>query len=387
MADRRLCLTGTPVQNKLDDVYALIKFLKLDPFHDKNVWTEFIGAPCKFGQALGIARLQSIMKCITLRRTKESRTPDGKKILSLPPRQDQLRFLKFDEREQKIYDQFFTESKAEFTDLSEKNEIMKNYVGILQKILRLRQICDHYELVEGKGNGVVGQDPSASYEDVVEAICRDGFTPARASAIFLILRESSTTQCVECAGELTPPIEPASECQASDAPAPAKRGRKPKAAAASTSTANSRGPTRACSPAIPRVILTKCLHLFCLECFRNSIYPDWPAAPANNQRCCSVCQTGLCPSDAIEIKPECIVLEQQRKRPQKKERRQKGSAPQDYYASTKIRELINDLMPFSRSNPHSANYDADIQFIDEQGAPDDIVKTVVFSQWTSMLDK
>ncbi len=30
---------------------------------------------------------------------------------------------------------------------------MKNYVGILQKILRLRQICDHFELVDGKEPG------------------------------------------------------------------------------------------------------------------------------------------------------------------------------------------------------------------------------------------
>lgn len=62
MADRRLCLTGTPVQNKLDDVFALIKFLRLEPFDDKNIWTEFIGTPVKYGQPLGVARLQTIMK-------------------------------------------------------------------------------------------------------------------------------------------------------------------------------------------------------------------------------------------------------------------------------------------------------------------------------------
>src|ERR1700712_2906927 len=110
MADRRLCLTGTPVQNKLDDVYALIKFLRLEPFDDKNIWTEFIGTPVKYGQAIGVARLQTIMKCMTLRRTKESETADGKKILSLPPRRDELRYLKFDTQEKDIYDRFFNES-------------------------------------------------------------------------------------------------------------------------------------------------------------------------------------------------------------------------------------------------------------------------------------
>ncbi|KAF6766578.1 SNF2 family N-terminal domain-containing protein [Ephemerocybe angulata] len=386
IADRRLCLTGTPVQNKLDDVFALIKFLRLAPFNDKNVWTEYIGSPCKFGQALGIARLQSIMKCITLRRTKESRTPDGKKILSLPPRRDELRYLKFDEHEQGIYDQFFTESKAEFTDLSKKNEIMKNYVGILQKILRLRQICDHFELVQGKTGAGSGPDALGTYEDIVSAIMKDGFTPARASAVFAILKEASTTQCVECCGELCPAVDPTSDCADTDTPAgPSKRGRKPKAAPSNTA---SRGPTRASSPAGPRAVLTKCQHLFCLECFRNSVYPNWPMAAADAGRCCSVCQTGLTPTDAIEVKPtDCP---EQKKRPQKREKRQKGSAPDNYCASTKIKYLIADLLPFSRMNPYSANYDAEIQFLDGQGqhnSDDAIVKTVVFSQWTSMLDK
>ncbi len=102
MADRRLCLTGTPVQNKLDDVFALIKFLRLHPLDDKAVWTEYIGTPVKFGQSMGIARLQTLMKTITLRRTKESKTLDGKRILSLPPRRDELRLLKFDARSKRF---------------------------------------------------------------------------------------------------------------------------------------------------------------------------------------------------------------------------------------------------------------------------------------------
>lgn len=371
MADRRLCLTGTPVQNKLDDVFALIKFLRLSPFNDKNVWTEFIGSPCKFGQALGIARLQSIMKCITLRRTKESTTPDGKRILSLPPRNDRLLFLKFEEHEQKIYDQFFSESKAEFNDLSNKNEIMKNYVGILQKILRLRQICDHYELVGGKG--VPGQECPGSYEDIVAAIQKEGFTAARATAIFGILKEAATTQCVECCGELCVAVEATADCTDAETPAPAKRGRKPKAPSANAS----RGPTRACSPAVPRPILTKCQHLFCLECFRSAIHPNWPLVAPDVMRSCSVCQAGLSPADAIEIKADCA---EQKKRTQKREKRQKGSAdPITCVASTKIKALINDLIPFSRMNPHSANHDSEIQFLDGDGkrSDDEIVKTVV----------
>jgi hypothetical protein len=379
MADRRLCLTGTPVQNKLDDVFALIKFLRLDPFDDKNVWTEFIGTPVKYGQALGVARLQTIMKCITLRRTKESKTQNGQRILALPPRRDELRYLKFDEQEQGIYDQFFNESKAEFDELSDKNEVMKNYVGILQKILRLRQICDHFELVQGKGFGVDGQcqDLTASYEDIVAAIAKEGINATRASAIFALLRESATTQCVECGAELYYANDSA-QADGSlvdpDGPSAPKRGRKSK-------NSTSRGPTRANSPYTPHPVLTRCQHLFCIECYRNCICPGWPNVSSDVRRSCSACQTCLCPADAVEVKPDTPV---DKKKPHKREKRQKGMSLENFHPSTKVKALLGDLVQFSRANPCSGNYDPgsiEVQMVDDQGntLDDGIVKTVVLS--------
>ena len=403
MADRRLCLTGTPVQNKLDDVFALIKFLRLHPFDDKNVWTEFIGSPVKFGQPLGVARLQTIMKCITLRRTKETKTVDGKRILALPPRHDQLRYLKFDPQEQAIYDKFFNESKAEFNDLSNKNEVMKNYVGILQKILRLRQICDHFELVAGKGLGQEGySSDTMSYEDILASIATEGFNLARATAIFAILRESATTQCVECGGELCVSSDLTQvEGADNDGPGPSsnKRGRR-------TKGTTSRGSTRASSPNTPRPVLTRCQHLFCLECYRHSICPGWPNVSPDIRRSCSACQTGLSPADAIEVKSDSSPDQLQKKKVQKREKRQKGASLENFHPSTKVKALLGDLVQFSRTNPESANYDPEAHVLDEGGNQMDqgIVKTVVLyvvsrflnsvdlihvpsSQWTSMLDK
>lgn len=377
MADRRLCLTGTPVQNKLDDVFALIKFLRLEPFDDKNIWTEFIGSPVKFAQPLGIARLQTIMKCITLRRTKETKTLDGNKILALPPRKDELRFLSFDREEQAIYDRFFKESKDEFNEMSDKNEVMKNYVGILQKILRLRQICDHFELVQGKGLSAAGQsqDSTASYEDIVADIHREGLNASRAAAIFAILRESATTQCVECGGELCMALEPSQSDGADfDGPSAPKRSKKGKGSA-------SRGSTRASSPTTPRPILTRCQHLFCLECYRNSICPGWPNVNPDTRRSCSACQTGLTPSDAFEITPESPFDAAPKKKPQKREKRQKGGSLANFHPSTKVKALLSDLVLSSRVNPYSSNYDpssVEIQEVDETGKVDDgVVKTVV----------
>ncbi|KIJ46404.1 hypothetical protein M422DRAFT_66754 [Sphaerobolus stellatus SS14] len=404
IADRRLCLTGTPVQNKLDDVYALIKFLRLEPFDDKSVWTEYIGGPVKFGQTLGVARLGTIMKCITLRRTKETKAPDGTKILHLPPRRDELRLLKFDEKERKIYDSYFDESKAEFNQMSENNEVMKNYVGILQKILRLRQICDHYELVRGKG--VLSEEnetETVNYEELVAEITREGINQQRGMAIFALLRESGTAQCVECAVELAPPVgddvkEEGIDDDMGSSAAAAKR-RKGKAAAGP-----SRGPTRQSSPSTPPAVLTRCQHLFCIECFRHTVCPGWPNVPGDLRRACSTCQAGLSPYDAVEVITDSLAAsslgsgagnEVAKKKNGREKREKKGRnalMAQNLYFSTKIKALMTDLVESSKQNPNSRNYDPDsveVQMVDSEGnsTGDGIVKTVVFSQWTSMLDK
>lgn len=370
MADRRLCLTGTPVQNKLDDVFALIKFLRLNPFDDKSVWTEYVGSPVKFGQALGIARLQTIMKCITLRRTKDAKAADGSMILALPPRREELRLLKFEPQEQEIYDKFFKESKEEFANLSQKNEVMKNYVGILQKILRLRQICDHFELVDGKEIRPRGENGecSGSFEDINVAI---EFDYSRAAAVFAILCESATAQCVECGSELGVTLDLSNDTCESETPQSLKRGRKSR-------TSTSRTSTRPNSPDTPRPVMTRCQHLFCLVCYRNSVCPGWPNVTPEVKRSCSACQTALSPTDAFEISHEALEY-CQKKKERRRERRPKGQCLEKFVPSTKIKSLLQDLVQFSSMNPHSTNYDAELEMTDSSGVKiePDTVKTVV----------
>ncbi|KAH7106756.1 SNF2 family N-terminal domain-containing protein [Auriculariales sp. MPI-PUGE-AT-0066] len=396
IADRRICLTGTPVQNKLDDVFALVKFMRVRPFDEKSQWQEYIGNPVKYGQQLGVARLQALMRCITLRRTKDSKTPDGKPILSLPPRRDELRYLQFDEQEMAIYNSFFDESKAEFAQLTRTNQVMKNYVGILQKILRLRQICDHYQLVEERQTKDF-VDTADGVEKILDSI-EDNFTMCQAAIVFGLFRESGTTQCSECGVELAssggdyerdvPDVDP--QCIASTA---AKRGRKPKNPPPSTRASSPTGPPS------PRPVITRCRHLFCVPCFKHhTAYAEWPEPPPAGippEFGCTTCQCILTlPGDAIEVSPDAtMAYPGVKKKADKKAKRQKGQVDlQTFHASTKVNSLLSDLVQSSKLNPHSVNYDKDmveLEVVDSSGnrTDDGIVKSVVFSQWTSMLDK
>lgn len=395
--------------------------MQITPLDDKATFTEYIGSPCKFGKQLGFARLQTVMSCTTLRRTKESKNSEGDPILTLPPRSDEIRYLDFDEHEQAIYNSFFDESKEEFNALERTNQVMKNYVGILQRILRLRQICDHWQLIEDRPPPPEARDfvDTANGVDQIVESMDQSLSLCGAMVVFGLLRESGTSQCGECGVELASPLD-GEERDAPEmdpqciAPTGAKRGRKPKSSAPGTRASSPSTAAKEASAA-PRLVMTKCRHLFCRKCFCHATYAGWPEPPpppaegTEHEFLCPTCMTELAlPSEAIEISPDPAVAPGVKKKV-KKEKRQRGVLNHDnFHPSTKVRSLMFDLVEFSKANPHSANYNPgaiEIQEVDAEGTrkDDGVVKTVVLygvllrnrsntdsigsSQWTSMLDK
>jgi len=98
--------------------------------------------------------------------------------------------------------------------------------------------------------------------------------------------------------------------------------------------------------------------------------------------------------DVVEFDLSAVVTEAPaRKKSGKREKKSRANLPEgSFRASTKVKSLLGDLVQFSKANPHSANYDPtslEVQMVDDQGniLDDGVVKTVVFSQWTTMLDR
>jgi len=82
-ADRRWILSGTPVQNNLDDLHGQLAFLKLEPLNDKYYFTRTIARPIKDGDLRGFYKLQVLMHAIAMRRTKDMQV-GGQPLVSLP---------------------------------------------------------------------------------------------------------------------------------------------------------------------------------------------------------------------------------------------------------------------------------------------------------------
>lgn len=69
-AKRRWCLSGTPIQNAVDDLYSYFRFLRYDPFAVYKSFCSLIKIPISRNPANGYKKLQVVLKTIMLRRTK-----------------------------------------------------------------------------------------------------------------------------------------------------------------------------------------------------------------------------------------------------------------------------------------------------------------------------
>ncbi|TPX56979.1 hypothetical protein PhCBS80983_g04170 [Powellomyces hirtus] len=145
-AQRRFCLSGTPIQNNVDELYSLLKFLQFKPFHEHVVFKSQISEPLARGRSkVAMDRLRAILQAVMLRRTKTTLI-DGKPVLNLPARNVTLENVQFAKVDLDYYNQLEEKMKKRLKSL-QKDGYNKNYTNILCLLLRLRQACNHRALV------------------------------------------------------------------------------------------------------------------------------------------------------------------------------------------------------------------------------------------------
>lgn len=150
-AQRRWCLTGTPVHNTVDDLYSLCLFLRYSFVRDVKHWNalykRLIEGRNESARVFGFQRLRAALKPIMLRRTKRDEV-DGRPVLALPPRTFFRRELELSPHERDYYDAFESRGRIEFEQLLRDHAVMENYIHVLVMLTRMRQMCDHYALVK-----------------------------------------------------------------------------------------------------------------------------------------------------------------------------------------------------------------------------------------------
>ncbi|GAA5933497.1 hypothetical protein JCM10213_001290 [Rhodosporidiobolus nylandii] len=152
-AHYRWCLTGTPIQNGIADLYSLFEFLGkgvVNPLHHYSEWKAKIADPMKGKRTkIALARLTIVLKAVMLRRTKTMMV-EGKPLLALPAREVidiKSPFLDHDEAE--FYKAIQDAMQLEMNKFIKRGDVMANYIQVLTKLLRMRQACNHPALITG----------------------------------------------------------------------------------------------------------------------------------------------------------------------------------------------------------------------------------------------
>lgn len=129
------CLTGTPVQNSLEDLAALLSFIHATPLDDLMKFRKHVVSPLTKGSENGVENLQKLLDSVCLRRTNQ--------LLHLPEAIFDLQQLRFSAKEEQQYN----ETRDKLVKLIQKNGLQakhqKGYLGVLQLQLQLRRLCNH----------------------------------------------------------------------------------------------------------------------------------------------------------------------------------------------------------------------------------------------------
>ncbi|EMP38013.1 Helicase-like transcription factor [Chelonia mydas] len=188
-------ILGTPIQNSLKDLWSLLSFLKLKPFTDREWWHRTIQRPVMLGDQGGLRRLQSLIKNITLRRTKTSKIK-GKPVLELPERKVFIQHVTLTEEERKIYQSVKNEGKAAISRYFNEGTVLAHYADVLGVLLRLRQLCCHPHLCTNTSSSSC-QIGYSTPEELREKLV---------NKMKLVLSSGSDEECAICLDSLNLPV-------------------------------------------------------------------------------------------------------------------------------------------------------------------------------------
>lgn len=160
-SEHRLILTGTPIENSLEDLWSLFDFLMpgLLSTHDRFV-EKYIRNPTQDG-GKDLETLRRKVTPFILRRMKKD------VLKELPPVSEIVYHCHLSQEQRELYHSYAKSAREELSQLVKKEGFDKVQIHVLATLTRLKQICCHPAIF---AKDKVEQGDSAKYEMLMELL-------------------------------------------------------------------------------------------------------------------------------------------------------------------------------------------------------------------------
>ncbi|UOQ88446.1 DEAD/DEAH box helicase [Agromyces endophyticus] len=156
----RLAVTGTPVENNLMELWALMKIVAPGLFPSARAFAERYRRPIENDHnADRLATLRRRIRPLVLRRTKESVAPE------LPEKQEQVLTVSLDPAHRRVYDTFLQRERQKLLGLID--DLDRNRFTIFRSLTLLRMLSLSPALIDSEQYGDV---PSAKLDALFEQL-------------------------------------------------------------------------------------------------------------------------------------------------------------------------------------------------------------------------
>lgn len=167
----RVCLSGTPIENNLFELWSLFEFLMPGFLGSQHSFQRGIVKPIKDGDEETLDYLRTRVKPFILRRTKSEVAKD------LPPKIENVYYCALIEEQQELYSALAKRLKEQVLQTVDEKGLAKSQMSILDALLKLRQICCHPRLLKLDMPGVSTNLPSGKFDafkDMITDIVDEG---------------------------------------------------------------------------------------------------------------------------------------------------------------------------------------------------------------------
>lgn len=137
----KLALSGTPVENRLEELWSIFRFTHPGLLGSHQSFDERFARPIANGDEAAAQRLRELTRPFLLRRMKKDVAQD------LPPRTDAVLPIELDPAERETYDAVLAATKGSVVQALKQGG---SVFGALEALLRLRQAACHRGLLPGQ---------------------------------------------------------------------------------------------------------------------------------------------------------------------------------------------------------------------------------------------